>query len=67
MVGKKASQSETWWDRVADLAIDGNFTSFSVAASPLNPSALGWWEVDFGGNYKIQEVRITASYEEYSE
>ena len=67
LVGKKATQSETWSDRVANLAIDGNLTSFSVAASPTNSSALGWWEVDLEGNYQVGQVILTASFEDYSE
>lgn len=61
LIGKNAIQSDTWANLGANLAIDGNVLTYSVAASQGNPNALGWWEVDLGGNYQVGRVVITAS------
>ena len=56
-----ATQSETWANLGANLAIDGSDLTYSVAASQGNPNALGWWEVNLGDNYQVGRVVITAS------
>lgn len=56
--GRPASQSSTWWDRVASRAVDGDtngdLDQGSVTETAYEPNA--WWQVDLGSAVEIDEV-----------
>ena len=56
--GKISSQSTTYKDKAnfaAGSAVDGNNTTFSHTAGR---DKLSWWEVDLGGMFSIESVKI---------
>ncbi|RED98371.1 galactose-binding domain-containing protein [Marinoscillum furvescens] len=55
-----ATQSSTAYDGVASRAIDGNTNGSFGAGSVTHTSDehQPWWQVDLGGNKRIQEIKI---------
>lgn len=68
-LGKKAMQSSTLSGADASRAVDGNtdgnFVSGSVTltAESNNP----WWQVDLGGNYNIDHIKVYNRTDNYSD
>lgn len=56
-LGKAATQSSTWFNLAASLAVDGN-TNTGGNFSHTNYDAQAWWQVDLGGRYTIDQVRV---------
>ena len=66
-LGKKATQSTTAYGGVASIAVDGNNSGTSVTHTEHFDENKGWWEVDLGASYPIEEIVIwnrTGSFEE---
>uniref|UniRef100_UPI0011EFEAAB galactose-binding domain-containing protein n=1 Tax=Pareuzebyella sediminis TaxID=2607998 RepID=UPI0011EFEAAB len=60
-LGGTASQSSTYGNGVASLAIDGNTTGTSPWSADLQHTQeelSPWWEVDLGGEYILENMRI---------
>ena len=57
-LGKKATQSTTAYGGVASIAVDGNNDGTKVTHTQHFDVSNGWWEVDLGASYPIQEIVI---------
>ncbi|MEM9141477.1 MAG: Ig-like domain-containing protein [Bacteroidota bacterium] len=59
--GGTASQSSTYGDGEASIAIDGNTTGTSPWSADLqhtNNEASPWWQIDLGAEYTLDELKI---------
>ena len=60
-LGRTATQSSTYGDGVASLAIDGNMSGTSPWSADLqhtNNELTPWWEIDLGTDYIIDNLNI---------
>jgi len=56
-LNKPASQSSTFDDAVASLAVDGRYDTESCTRLDTQP----WWAVDLGTAYDVSRVTVTNS------
>jgi hypothetical protein len=54
-IGKDATQSSTFKDKVASKAVDGKMNSFSHTGSD---NCGGWWQIDLGDSFTIESIKI---------
>ena len=53
------TRSSTWNVGDSRRAIDGNFeSSWSGSSCTHTDNGAGWWQVDLGGDYSIEEVSV---------
>ncbi|ESO10847.1 hypothetical protein HELRODRAFT_167350 [Helobdella robusta] len=57
-------QSGTWQNLGAELAVDGNSSTWSTTDTSIDPTwagQLAWWQMDLGAVRNVTEVTITSS------
>ena len=62
---KQAIQSGTYLGFGASRAVDGNETTYSLAAVDGGSSEIGWWQVDLGGAFQVSGVTIVNANVDY--